>query len=102
MAAFSTFLRFLKWKNGWKMEDGKPHGPPARCGVQVVSFFRSAHLHEHKDHVSALRIACCTYTFYGWLQVFTVLAAAGIIKLSRGNYRSLSGSTSFSCVSPCS
>ena len=40
----------------------------ARCGVQVVSFFRSA-LHEHKDQVSALRIAYCTYTFDGWLQV---------------------------------
>jgi hypothetical protein len=41
----------------------------AKCGVQVVSFFRSAHLHEHKDQMPALRIAFCTHTFDGWLQV---------------------------------
>ena len=63
------FLRFLKWKmteNGrWKMHTA---WATAKCGVQVVSFFRSAHLHEHKDQMPA---------------------AAGIIKLSRENYRPL-------------
>src|SRR5215472_169646 len=38
MAAFSTFLRFLKWKmdGKWKLENAHCMAT-ARCGVQVVS-----------------------------------------------------------------
>jgi hypothetical protein len=40
MAAFSTFLRFLKWKmdGKWKMENAHRMGH-RKGGVQVASFF---------------------------------------------------------------
>jgi len=39
MAAFSTFLRFLKWKMDGKWMENAHRMATARCGVQVVSFF---------------------------------------------------------------
>jgi len=43
--------------------------PPPGVVFKWYPFFRSAHLYEHKNQMPALRIACCTFTFDGRLQV---------------------------------
>jgi len=56
-------------ENGWKMENAHRMGHRQVCCSSGILLFRSAHLHEHKDQMPALRIASCTYTLDGWLQV---------------------------------
>ena len=53
----------------WKMENAHRMGHRQVWRSSGILLFRSAHLHEHEDQIPALRIASCTYTFDGWLQV---------------------------------